>query len=109
MGAMHEILLFEKGQDFAQLIPPGEARLVRALGQDICVVNFRGKLHAFANDCPHAGYPLHRGKVNSFGEMVCTQHGYIFHLTTGEEAGRSCPSLRLFDIVEREGAVYLKL
>jgi nitrite reductase/ring-hydroxylating ferredoxin subunit len=104
---MREIQLFDETQRWQSLIPPGEARLARALDTDICLVNYQGKLRAFANDCPHAGYPLHRGKVNGFGEIVCPQHGYMFSLLDGEEAGRNCRALRFYEVVERDGEVYL--
>jgi len=53
-----------------------------------------GKIAAFHNRCPHAGYPLQhadgRVVVQQGRYMVCGAHGASYELRTGECAGGPC-------------------
>ncbi|MGQ0618921.1 MAG: Rieske (2Fe-2S) protein [Panacagrimonas sp.] len=51
--------------------------------QDIAVFLVEGKLIATAGKCPHAGGPLHKGKVCA-GKLSCPWHGWTYDLATGE-------------------------
>ena len=57
--------------------------LVAKLGnQPVCVVWHDGRAYAVDDRCPHLGFPLHRGTVES-GLVTCHWHHARFDLTTG--------------------------
>jgi nitrite reductase (NADH) small subunit len=94
---------------------------------EVGVYRHAGRYYAYRNRCLHQGGPVCEGlllpKVEDVlgpdrswlgqrfneGEMhiVCPWHSYEFKLETGESA--TDPSLRLkrYDVIEREGAVYV--
>ncbi|MGQ0697273.1 MAG: Rieske (2Fe-2S) protein [Panacagrimonas sp.] len=51
--------------------------------RDIALFLVDGKVIATAGKCPHAGGPLHKGKVCA-GKLSCPWHGWIYDLATGE-------------------------
>ncbi len=61
-------------------------------------------LRAFQGDCPHAGGPLHRGKLVG-GRLVCPKHGWSFDAETGRR-GNVC--LRALEVDERDGDVWVR-
>jgi nitrite reductase/ring-hydroxylating ferredoxin subunit len=71
----------------------------------ICLVNRGGELHFFKNSCPHLGVPFSQsGVCNSFGEVVCKEHGHRYSLHTGNEVEGRRESLVIipFEIVENQ-------
>jgi 3-phenylpropionate/trans-cinnamate dioxygenase ferredoxin subunit len=62
-----------------------EEGLIKAVEYDrgyIAVVQVGGKLHAFTNTCPHAGFPLSGGGASPT-EIMCFAHGAVFNIETG--------------------------
>lgn len=110
-------------------IPGDGVRIVRAAGIEIGVYRRQHRFYAYRNLCLHQGGPVCEGKLmpkvrellddglryvgQEFDEddmhIVCPWHGYEFRLETGECA--AMPSLRLkgYDVVERDGGVYVRL
>ena len=64
-------------------LPEGRGTAVNA-GEHRLVI-FRIGAHAYAldNSCPHAGAPLHLGRVRE-REITCARHGWVFDIVTGE-------------------------
>lgn len=56
--------------------------LVEVEGTQVAVFVVDGRVHAFANACPHEGNPLHEGEI--LGDtLTCAYHGWKFDLGTG--------------------------
>lgn len=75
-----------------------------AIGK-MCLVNVDRGLRFFKNSCPHLGVPFSEsGVCNSFGEVVCKEHGHRYSLHTGNEAEGRRESLAIipFEIVENQ-------
>ncbi|KAI1826491.1 hypothetical protein F4861DRAFT_537069 [Xylaria intraflava] len=62
-----------------------------ALQDQILVFQYRGKIHAVDNKCPHSAFPLAKGTpfdIEDFGVVLssgitCPKHGWSFDLFTG--------------------------
>jgi len=104
----------------------GDRTLVEHKSQQIGVLRAKGAIHAFLNLCPHQGGPVCEGVLvhkpeeiiaedrtyqgMRFSEdlhLVCPWHGWEFHVETGRCAGDGKHAIRKFDIVEREGEIYV--
>ena len=119
---MAEVLVCKDGE-----IADGGVRLVKAGSVEIGVIRHNGKYYAYRNLCPHQGGPACEGLkvpqvVDVIGErgvylgqrfdendlhIVCPWHGYEFHLSDGCHVIN--PSLRLkkYDVVRRNGEIYV--
>ena len=64
-------------------VQPGQLKLVRVDGKELCLANVDGEYFAFANDCPHAGLPLNDGWLEG-DNLECAYHGSKFNVRTGE-------------------------
>ena len=105
----------------------GAVRIVQ-LGQlEVAVIRHDGKYYAYRNLCPHQGGPACEGVrmprvvdvVEADGtfkrqgydhtdiHIVCPWHGYEFHLATGEHVGDKRLRLKKYDVIERNGEVYV--
>lgn len=79
----------------------------RWTGDGVTVVRDRGRLHAFAEQCPHggaslAGAPVHRGVV------TCPRHGARFRLSDGTAlSGPTRTPLPCFDVADAGAGVLL--
>lgn len=107
----------------------GDARLAVEHGpMQILVFRHAGRFYAFENRCAHSGGPVAEGTVlgrveavlgpdmTCLGErfstdelhLVCPWHGWEYDLETGEYAGDRSVRINRFDVVERDGAVYVR-
>ena len=105
----------------------GAVRIVQ-LGQlEVAVIRQGGKYYAYRNLCPHQGGPaceglrmpqivelidgdgVYHGKRYDEDDMhiVCPWHGWEFHLADGRHCGDARISLQKFDVIERDGEVYV--
>lgn len=82
------------------MIPEGELRVVRIENKKILLANHDRKFYAFEKNCPHMGHPLEDGRINPYGEIVCSLHTYRFDLATGSESSKRCRDLELFPVFE---------
>jgi nitrite reductase/ring-hydroxylating ferredoxin subunit len=105
----------------------GQRKLLETDGRTIGVIRAKGNLHAFLNICPHQGGPVCEGRLihrveEVLGEhktfismrfveedlhIVCPWHGWEFNIETGRCAGDGRHSLKRFEVVERDGHVYV--
>jgi nitrite reductase/ring-hydroxylating ferredoxin subunit len=91
---------------FAQL--QAEGRLLTKVGS-LPVVVFWSDNQAFAIEdrCPHLGFPLHQGTVES-GLVTCHWHHARFDLVSGCTLDLWADDARGFDAEVRDGEVYVE-
>ncbi len=107
----------------------GDVRIVAAGAREAGVFRYNGQYHAYSNLCAHQGGPACEGmrvpKVlavlnadkTSYSQtydatnmhFVCPWHGYEYSMTTGECAGDRSLRLRRYQVVERNGCVYVSI
>jgi nitrite reductase/ring-hydroxylating ferredoxin subunit len=79
----------------------GQIRLARMGVRQVAVTRVQGRAYAFRNGCPHAGQPLHQGRLS--GPWIeCSRHRWRFDVRDG-----SCPehpeyALRCYPSEERD-------
>lgn len=127
-------LVASRGAFAAQLVrrlpPPGSARRRRVLLAEsadlpgriglvagevatpygpVALYQLRGRLCSVEDLCPHAGATLSRGELTG-SALTCPAHGSQFDVLTGERLrGPADCGVRVFDVVDEEGFVYLLL
>ena len=62
----------------------GKAFRVKVKNKRLAICFWQGKWHAYDARCPHAGGPLHAGKINEKGQVVCPLHRFAFDLESGK-------------------------
>ncbi|KAI8629266.1 hypothetical protein F5Y19DRAFT_475831 [Xylariaceae sp. FL1651] len=76
-----------------------------ALQDQVLVFQYKGKIHAVDNMCPHSAFPLAKGApfdIEDFGVVLsagiaCPKHGWSFDLFTGR-ADRNNYTLRRWEV-----------
>ena len=63
-------------------VPNFGKKVVSVSGKEILLVNVKGNIYAFENECPHQGSPMNASVVKD-GYISCPRHGYRFSLTDG--------------------------
>ncbi|MBI1910148.1 MAG: Rieske (2Fe-2S) protein [Deltaproteobacteria bacterium] len=101
-----------KGEVYAGKVSevlPGHSRSVPLDQFNLALFNVGGKFYAIKEACPHAEYPLTRGKM--VGETVsCASHNWKFNLRTGEcLRGEEGLTIRTFPVEIRGDEVWIKL
>ena len=107
--------------------PDGDRKIVQHGTHDIGVFHWEGQFYAYANLCLHQGGPaceglrmpqvkelvdengVFHGKTFDETDMhiVCPWHGYEFHLSDGYHVADRRLRLQKFDVIERDGEVYV--
>ncbi|HMF67023.1 MAG TPA: Rieske (2Fe-2S) protein [Phyllobacterium sp.] len=110
----------------AELIE-GNVRIVASGSREIGVIRQKGQCYAYLNRCPHQGGPVCEGvrmpkvetvlndELQFFGHtfsedvdhIVCPWHGYEYNLETGVCIGDAALRLKRYELVEREGGIYV--
>ena len=84
--------------------------VVRAGGKQLAIFMHEGRVHACNNRCPHEGYPLVEGSVESAagGECVltCQWHNWKFDLASGANRDGG-DALRIYPVKVEAGAVWV--
>lgn len=119
---MTEFFVAESGQ-----LKDGDRRIVRTDRGEIGVFHHGGDYYAYANKCAHSGGPACEGVMmplvvdiiaedktyhgQTFDEsqmhFVCPWHGWEYDLKTGTAIGDPRMKLRRYDVVQRDGAIYV--
>lgn len=106
----------------------GDVTIVKDGSLEIGVIRRAGRYFAYRNLCPHQGGPacegvrlpqvedvidgagLFRGQrfVDDDVHIVCPWHGYEYHLETGCHVVDPRLRLKKFDVVTREGGIYVR-
>ena len=90
-------------------VPPGTLLAVTlADGTAACLANVGGELCAFADECPHAAFPMSAGGVLDDGTVLCAWHGARFDARTGGVvAGPADAPLAVYPVRVEGGAIYV--
>jgi nitrite reductase/ring-hydroxylating ferredoxin subunit len=62
----------------------GVIRRVDVAGEDVAVVNWRGRFYAFEDKCTHMGISLTGGYITKDNELCCLFHYAVFDMATGK-------------------------
>ena len=76
-------------------------------GHEIAVFLVDGRVHAFANTCPHEGNPLVEGELLGT-TLTCAYHSWKFDLETGACLFGEEP-VRLYPAELRDGEIWIQL
>jgi nitrite reductase/ring-hydroxylating ferredoxin subunit len=76
-------------------VRPGTVHLVRAGERWYALANVDGDLHALANDCPHLGGPLGKGRLVNGCELECPWHQWRWDVRSGRCAWPGSPARAL--------------
>ncbi|CAI4214975.1 unnamed protein product [Parascedosporium putredinis] len=92
-------------------LKPGEKQEVEVEGIDegkVLLVNAGGSIQALGSKCTHYGAPLVKGILTASGRLTCPWHGACFNAKSGDiEDAPALDSLPVFQVAERDGAVYI--
>ncbi len=81
---------------------------VKVKGKKLAVTYWGDRWRAFDARCPHAGGPLHAGKINGQGQIVCPLHRFAFDLESGK-----CDSggyfIEIYECKEERFELFVKL
>ncbi|KAL9104516.1 MAG: hypothetical protein Q9163_000547 [Psora crenata] len=90
----------------------GEKREVEVEGIEngkVLLAKIGDKTHALSSNCTHYGAPLKLGVMTPDGRLTCAWHGACFNVGTGDvEDAPALDPLAKFDIVVRDGSLYIK-
>jgi nitrite reductase/ring-hydroxylating ferredoxin subunit len=107
----------------ADELEDGDRIIADVKGREIAVFNSGGDLYAVLNFCTHQGGPLCEGLLDGTltmnddwewtysceGEIIsCPWHGWEFDIKTGEHLSSSNYRVPTYDVVVRDGDVYVK-
>lgn len=85
----------------------GQPLALRVGTVDLALFLIDGRLIATAGKCPHAGGPLHKGRVCA-GKLSCPWHGWTYDLASGECEESDDVSLARYDVsVEGDDIIVL--
>jgi nitrite reductase/ring-hydroxylating ferredoxin subunit len=105
----------------------GERRIVFVNDLEIGVFRQEGQFYAYSNNCLHQGGPACEGLIIAkveeriqadqtsrgmyFSEQethfVCPWHGYEYDIKTGEFVGNRRMKLRKYQVVQKDGGVFV--
>ncbi|EME46161.1 hypothetical protein DOTSEDRAFT_125938 [Dothistroma septosporum NZE10] len=75
----------------------------------VLLAKFKDEVHALSPKCTHYGAPLSKGVLTPDGRLTCPWHGACFNVKTGDIEDAPAPDpLQKFEIVQKEGEVYIK-
>ena len=71
-----------RAADLAELPTEGLGHAVKVSGLQIALFRWDGRVYAVEDLCPHLGFPLSEGVMQS-GEVICSWHGWHVRLEDG--------------------------
>jgi len=75
----------------------------------VLLLKVNDEVHAMSANCTHYGAPLKLGVVTGEGRLTCAWHGACFNISTGDvEDAPALDPLAKFEVVQKDGAVYIK-
>lgn len=106
-------------------LAPGARRIVEASPFSIGIFYVDGRYHAVRNHCPHEGAELCRGKLTGtnlpndtpgtyeWGRdnliIRCPWHQWEFDLETGRHLASDRCRVRVFNVIEENGALFVEI
>jgi nitrite reductase/ring-hydroxylating ferredoxin subunit len=105
----------------------GDRRIVKSPRGEIGVFRHADAWYAYANQCIHSGGPACEGVLmqevvdvigpdrtyqgQTFSDrmhFVCPWHGYEYDLVTGEFTGDRSRKLKRYDVLQRDGDIFVR-
>jgi NADPH-dependent 2,4-dienoyl-CoA reductase/sulfur reductase-like enzyme/nitrite reductase/ring-hydroxylating ferredoxin subunit len=75
----------------------------------VLLAKVKDEVHVLSSKCTHYGAPMVKGVLTPDGRLTCPWHGACFRVSTGDvEDAPALDPLAKFEVVERDGAVYIK-
>ncbi|CAK1356862.1 Apoptosis-inducing factor 1 [Cercospora beticola] len=75
----------------------------------VLLAKVKDEVHALSPKCTHYGAPLAKGVLTGDGRLTCPWHGACFNVATGDIEDAPAPDpLQKFEIVQKDGGVYIK-
>ncbi|USW53676.1 Putative FAD/NAD-linked reductase, dimerization domain superfamily, FAD/NAD(P)-binding protein [Septoria linicola] len=75
----------------------------------VLLAKVKDEVHALSPKCTHYGAPLAKGVLTPDGRLTCPWHGACFNVKTGDIEDAPAPDpLQKFEIVQKDGGVYIK-
>jgi toluene monooxygenase system ferredoxin subunit len=84
----------------------GEMRGLVVAGRKVLLLRVRGEIHAYEDRCRHLGVALSEGALADC-VLTCSAHLYTYDATTGAGINPKTTQLRAFEVVVRDGAIYV--
>ena len=85
----------------------GELKTIQVGEKALCVGLFKGKLHACAHKCPHAGAKMSEGYIDALGNIVCPLHKYKFSLENGRNLTGEGYFLKTYPLETRNDGIFV--
>jgi nitrite reductase/ring-hydroxylating ferredoxin subunit len=98
---------FQRAVSVSEL-PDGALLEVFVGDTPVAIANLDGEIMAIGDTCPHAGGPIGDGELDK-GKAVCPYHGWAFDLKTGICDVNSSVSVPVYEVLQDEGYIYVKL
>ena len=89
-------------------LPENRVMTATAGTQQVCLVNYNGKISALDNRCPHQGGPLGEGQIENEW-VICPWHAYEYDPHTGKAPEGFEDCVRPFPLELREGDIYVAI
>jgi nitrite reductase/ring-hydroxylating ferredoxin subunit len=80
---------------------------VKAAGLQIALFRWQDRVYAIEDLCPHLGFPLSEGVVQS-GEVICSWHGWHVRLEDGS-CRREKERAKVFACEVRDQEIYIHI
>jgi len=87
-------------------VAPGRVMTVTAGTHQICLINYKDKITALDNHCPHQGGPLGEGQIEN-GWVICPWHAYEYHPETGKPPEGFEDCVKTYPVELRENGIYV--
>lgn len=81
---------------------------VTAGTHQLCLVNYKDKITALDNHCPHQGGPLGEGQIEN-GWVICPWHAYEYHPLTGKAPEGFEDCVKTYPVEIRENGIYVAI
>lgn len=78
-------------------VPPGQGRVVVAMGRAIALFNLDGSFCALSNVCLHRGGPIGEGELHE-NVVTCPLHGWEYDVRTGMNTINPVAKLQTFEV-----------
>ena len=97
-----------------EALPHQSTRGISLEGEAFILVNWHGRVLAYLNHCPHAGWPLNLEPDKFFDAeqryLQCSNHLALFDVDTGTCIAGPCPGSQLTPVPTRisQGKVFLR-
>jgi toluene monooxygenase system ferredoxin subunit len=84
----------------------GEMMALETEGQVVLLVNVNGRIHAYADSCPHLGTRLSQGSLQR-SVLTCATHGWEFDVSNGQGINPRMACLDSFAVKVENGDILL--